>query len=129
MLAADFIFSTRNGAWVIWANGQTEYNFPSPQEGDAYLYARVLGFFDGLGSWHVILNHRERNVGHTIKTTKNWEWKTDDRGALARQKLIKGLNTIRVMSREAAQGRQVFRRIDIISRRKNLPSSPRVNSQ
>ena len=107
VLAGDFLFSTVDANRVIAVNGHTEYDFEIRQEGAAYIYARVMDFA-GAGGWYVILNHGKIDAGLKISSKGAWKWRTDDRGALSRQKLFKGKNTMRIIPLGPGRGEQVL---------------------
>lgn len=90
-LGGDILIATE------W-NGFAEYDFESSQQREerkAFIFCRVMDLQGGGKSWAV--------EGLVINTPAAWQWETDNKGAL-NKKLKKGLNTIRIQSREAGAG-------------------------
>ena len=91
-LGGDILIATE------W-NGFAEYDFESHQQREerkAFIFCRVMDLQGGGKSWAV--------EDLLIFTGGKWQWVTDKKGALSPKKLKKGLNTIRIQSREAGAG-------------------------
>ena len=114
-LAEDVIIAL--GVRGYTGYGFMEYDFESPQDGDPYIYCRVMDFRSGGSqSWFIVLNSDDHeNMGMIVETSSEWVWNSGTHGTLSPTKLKKGDNTIRVVSREARAGEEPLMDVFVVS--------------
>lgn len=96
-LAQDIIIAPSTGGFL-------EYDFESPEDGEAYGFCSGMDFRGGDNSWFISLNSPVGEQNWHSRTRAGWTWETDEElGSRFPRKLIKGKNTVRVTAREAKQ--------------------------
>ena len=114
VLGEDVLIASKEG-------GFTEFDFEAPNGSDAYLYVRSMDLRqDGGQSWRVRLNNDQEGV--VTGTEDAWTWKPEGAAGLAKTKLKKGMNTVRIIPREAAEGRETLMDIFVVSTKAITPT-------
>ena len=116
------------GADVIMASqrdGFMDYDFESSQEGTVHIYARVMQLGGRGQSWFVVLNSEIPNWGVVFATIEEWKWQAGKPRLSPVLPLKKGRNTVRVIPREAAAGKEILMDIFVVS---TQPFEPNDNA-
>ena len=116
VLGEDFVIAPIQSGWM-------QYEFESPEEGEAHGYHRVMDYRGGGQSWHVMLNTENNGQGMNVDTAKPWVWNSARDGAPTTfpMELIKGTNTVRIAPREAGPGVETLFDIICISTKEFRP--------
>ena len=98
----DFVIAPVMGGWM-------EYDFESPEAGDAYLYPRIACFRGGGQSWLVHLNADATGLPYNTAGPQ-WTWNVTNPAdgvvyvPLSPEPLVVGTNTVKIAPREAGAG-------------------------
>ena len=103
---------------VVAVGGFMEYDFESPYEGDAYIYLRHMDFRGGGQSIKAALNSADDADTMAYNTGAAWAWSVVNPAdgvpfvPLSAKPLTKGTNSVRIVPRESAAGKEPL--VDII---------------